>query len=469
MGRRITIEPITRIEGHARVTIELGEDGRVADARVHVTQLRGFEALCVGRLLHELPALTSRICGICPVSHAIASAKAGDVILGAAPPPAARRLRSLLQLAQLVQSHALSFFLLSGPDALPEGGDPARRSLFGLAAEAPALARDGIALRRFGQSVIEQVAGRRVHPAFAVPGGVARPLDEPVRDGIVAALPEALGRARRALDGWWRRLPELAEEAAGGDLETLFLALVGPGGELEHCEGSLRVVSARGDVVADGLDPARYEEFLGEQVEPWTYAKLARWRPLGDPAGVYRVGPLARLDVVSRCGTPLADAELGRFRTLAAGPVLSTFHAHLARLVEIVFALERIGELLADPAILGRDVLASPGEGRSEGVGACEAPRGTLFHHYRVDPDGVVTFVNLVAPTGQNALAMGRAVRRVAERWSTGDRITEALRSRVEAAVRSFDPCLSCAAHAAGARWLAVRLVGPRGEVLDAS
>jgi NAD-reducing hydrogenase large subunit len=467
MGRQLTIEPVTRIEGHARVTIQLGDDGRVADARVQVTQLRGFEALCVGRLLGELPALTSRVCGICPVAHEIASAKAGDAVLGAAPPPAARLLRRVLLLAQLVQSHALSFFLLTGPDVLPEGVDPARRSLFGLAEEEPELARDGVALRRFGQAVIEQVAGRRVHPAFAVPGGVARPLDPAVRDGVLAAIPEAIGRARRALDGWWRRLPALAGDgAAGGEIETLFLALVGAGGELEHADGRIRVVSARGEVVADGLDPARYHELLGEEVEPWTYAKVACWRALGRPAGVYRVGPLARLDVVSRCGTPLADAELARFRTLAPGPNLSTFHAHLARLVEIVFALERMEELLADPAVLGRDVLASPGRARGEGVGAIEAPRGTLFHRYRVDADGVVTFVDLVVPTGQNALAMNLAVRRVAERWLTGERLDEALVRRVEAAVRAFDPCLSCAAHPAGARWVAVRLVGARGELL---
>ncbi len=471
MGRRITIEPITRIEGHAVVTVELADDGRVADARVHVTQLRGFEAFCVGRLLGELPALTARVCGICPVAHAIASAKAADVVLGAVPPPAARKLRSLLLLAQLVQSHALSFFLLSSPDLVLAGErDPARRSFLGVADVAPELVADGVALRRFGQEVIERVASRRIHPACAVPGGVPRPLEPAARDAIRAALPGALERAVRTLDAAWpllARRPDGADDP--GELDTLSLALVGPGGTLDLEGDALRVVSPIGVVVADGVDPARYGEVVAEAAEPWTYARLAWWRALGVPAGIYRVGPLARLDVVSRCGTPLADTALLRFRSLAGDRGRSTLHAHVARLIEIVFALERMGALLAEPGLVDANVLGSPGAGRREGVGACEAPRGTLFHHYRVDGDGRVTFVDLVVPTGQNTLAMNRAVRRIAEGWARGGRDTDALRTEVEAGLRAFDPCLSCATHAAGARWLTLRVVGARGDVLDES
>jgi NAD-reducing hydrogenase large subunit len=469
MARLVTIEPVTRIEGPARVTISLDDDGRVTGAHVHVTAVRGFEAFCVGRLIREMPALTARICGICPVSHALAAAQAGDVILGAPPPTAARRLRALLQLAQLVQSHALSFFLLSAPDLVePGGGDPARRNLFALAEDAPEVVRDGIALRSFGQQVIERVAGQRVHPAFAVPGGVAHPLDPAARDELDRALPAALSTARRTLEGWWERLARHPDAAGpASDLGGLFLALIGADGGLDLTEGALRVVSARGEVLADGVAPARYPELLGEAVEPWTYTKLAFWRPLGKDAGMYRVGPLARLNLARRCGTPLADLALARFRALAAGPVLSPVHAHLARLVEIVWGLEAIGALLSDPAILDREVLSSPGEGRPEGVGACEAPRGTLFHRYRVDAGGVVTFADLVVATGQNALAMNAAVREVAARWLGHGRIDEALLNRVEAVIRAFDPCLSCATHAAGGRTVALRLVGPRGEVLD--
>jgi NAD-reducing hydrogenase large subunit len=485
MGRIVTIDPVTRIEGRARVTIGLDDGGRVTDARVQVTELRGFELLCVGRPLREMPALTSRICGICPVSHSLAAAKAGDVILGAEPPPAARRLRALLQLAQLVQSHALAFFYLSAPDLwFGHDADPARRSFFGLAEGAPELARDGVGLRRFGQETIERVAGRRIHASFTVPGGVARPLGAEARDLVATDLPGALSALERTLAWWKEAEPGHAEEAEScGRFETAFLALLGPGGELDLSEGRLRLVGAGGEVLADGVDPAGFATLLSEQAVGWSYLKPARHSASvrtaqggdagdgdaeeGASSGLYRVGPLARLNAATRCGTPRADRELAAFRSLARGPVLSTFHAHRARLVEMLFALERMGELLADPGILDTDVLAPPGERRAEGVGACEAPRGTLFHRYRVDGDGLVTWAELVVATGQNGLAMDRAVRQVADRYLSGTRITEGLLNRVEAAVRAFDPCLSCSTHALGERRVALRLLGPGGRVLD--
>jgi len=458
---RVVIDPVTRIEGHAQVTIDVDEGGRAVGARVHVTELRGLERLVVGRPLREMPALTARICGICPVSHAHAAALAGDRILGAPPPLAAVRLRALLQLAQLVQSHALSFFHLSAPDfVLGHDAAPERRSLFRLFEAAPELARDGLLLRRFGQEAIERVTGQRVHPAFAVPGGVVRPLEPAAREAILAALPEARAAVERTLAWWKGRLPDLAGEAAScGDFESLFLALVAPDGSLAHDGGRLRLVDANGEALVDGLDPARFAEIVGEVVEPSSYARFPYYRPMGHPLGLYRVGPLARLNVAARCGTPRADRELEAFRALGAGAVRSSFHAHLARLVEILFALERMEELLGDPAILGREVLAPPGEPRAEGVGACEAPRGTLFHHYRVDGDGLVSWARLLVATAQNALAMNRAVLQVAERWFDGREITSGILNRVEAAVRAFDPCLSCATHLHGARRVAVRVV----------
>jgi NAD-reducing hydrogenase large subunit len=469
MVRRIVIDPVTRIEGHARVTIELADDGSVRDARVEVTELRGFEAICAGRTLLEMPALTSRICGICPVSHSLAAARAGDVILGAEPPPAARGIRRLAQLAQVIESHAVSFFVLSAPDfVLGHDADPARRNLLALAEAAPGLARDGALLRRFGQAAVERIAGRRIHGPFAVPGGVASPLAPEARESILAELPAALAAAERTLDWWREDLPRHAEEARWcGTFESLFLALVGSRGELEHVEGRLRMVSARGEVLLDGFDPARYREIVGEAQEPWSYLKLPFYRPQGYPAGLYRVGPLARLNVASRCGTPRADRALREFRALGRGAVLSTFHSHLARLVEMVFALERIGELLQDPEILSPEVRAPPGRMQEEGVGACEAPRGTLFHRYRCTGDGLVSSADLLIATGQNALAMNRAVRQIARRWLAGERITPGLLNRVEAGIRAFDPCISCSTHALGRRQVALRLVGPGGRVLD--
>jgi NAD-reducing hydrogenase large subunit len=466
VGRRIDIA-VGRVEGHARAAIDLDADGRVAGGRVQVAELRGFERIAVGRLLREMPALTARICGICPVSHALAAARAGDLLLGAPPPAAAVVLRALSQMAQVVSSHALSFFHVSGPDLVAAPGEAAPRDLLALARVAPALFRDGLVLRRTAQQAIEALAGRRIHAPFAVPGGVASALDEQVRDRIAASLPPALAAAERTLAWWLEEVPRRAEEAADGAFESLFLALAGPGGEPGWTGGRLRVVTAHGGVLADGIDPQEYGAAIAESAAPWSYARLAHYAPAGPEAGLLRVGPLARLAAATRLGTPRAERAWKAFHALGAGALRSGFHGHLARLVEILHALERMEVLLADPGILGREVLAPPGEPRLEAVGECEAPRGTLLHHYRVDADGFVTFANLLTPTAVNARAMGEAVRRIAERYLDGPRLTERLREKVEAGVRAFDPCFSCASHAVGGRWMRIELRGPGGELLD--
>ncbi len=469
MSQRIVIDPVTRIEGHAKISIVLDDAGEVADARFHVTEFRGFEAFCEGRSFREMPSLTARICGICPVSHLLASAKAGDALLAVEIPEAARKLRALVNLAQHVQSHALSFFHLSAADlALGFDAEPARRNLLGLAEARPELARDGIRLRRFGQEVIEIVAGRRIHPSWAVPGGVARPLAAEGRDRIRAALPEALDVATRTLRWWVRALDDHQEEARTfGSFPSLFLGTVAPDGTLELTDGKLRVVDETGAVLADGVDPARYDELIGEAVEPWSYLKFPYWRALGYPAGAYRVGPLARLNVATRCGTPRADEELAAFRQLGRGAVLSSFHYHYARLIEILHALERIDRLLDDPELLSTDVAAVAMRNRLRGVGSCEAPRGTLFHDNEVKRGGIMSRVNLLIATGQNNLALNRTVAQIARHYLSGRKLAEGLLNRVEAGVRAFDPCLSCSTHAAGRMPLAVELVGPGGEVLD--
>ncbi|BDG05768.1 Ni/Fe hydrogenase subunit alpha [Anaeromyxobacter oryzae] len=470
MSERIVIDPVTRIEGHAKITIQLDDAGEVTGARFHVTEFRGFERFCEGRSFREMPMITSRICGICPVSHLLASAKATDALLAVEIPETARALRRLVNLAQLVQSHALSFFHLSSPDLLL-GADaaPERRNLFALAAERPEIARDGIRLRRFGQDAIEAITGRRIHPTWAVPGGVARPLAPAARERILAGLPEALEIARRTLDGWKRDLERHQEEARVlGNFPTLFMGMVAEDGTLEHTDGKLRVVDETGAIVADQLDPQQYERWIGEAVEPDSYLKAPYFRPRGEADGTYRVGPLARLNVASRCGTPLADAELAEFRQLGRGAVLSSFHAHYARLVEIVHALERMRTLLDAPEILGEDVAAIAMRNRLRGVGACEAPRGTLFHDYEVVPGGLLTRVNLLVATGQNARAMNRAVAQIARHYLSGRKLDEGLLNRVEAGIRAFDPCLSCSTHAAGRMPLSVELLGPDGAALDA-
>jgi NAD-reducing hydrogenase large subunit len=470
MSRTIVIDPVTRIEGHAKITIHLDASGNVADARFHVAEFRGFEKFCEGRLFDEMPTITSRVCGICPVSHLLASAKAGDAILAVEIPEAAVRLRRLVNYAQIVQSHALSFFHLSSPDLLlGYDADPLKRNILGVAAAHPDIARGGIRLRQFGQRIIEILGGKKVHPSWVRPGGVAAPLTSDGRMQILEALPEAMQTTTHTI-GWFKDslAGREAEAQVFGNFPSLFLGMVTPDGQLEHYDGRLRVVDAEGRIVADQLDPARYSEFLGEAVEPWSYVKFAYYKPLGYPAGLYRVGPLARLNVASSCGTPLADREHEAFRQLGTGAVLSSFHYHYARLIEILYSLERIGELLNHPEITSSEVLAKARPNRAEGVGASEAPRGTLFHHYKVDGDGKLKWVDLLIATGQNNLAMNRAIRQIAEHHLKGAaKLSDGILNRIEAGIRAFDPCLSCSTHALGQMPMQLQLVDAGGRILD--
>ncbi len=467
--RRVVIDPVTRIEGHAKVTLYLDDAGEVADARFHVTEFRGFEKFCEGRPFWEMPGITARICGICPVSHLLASAKAGDQILGVAPPPAAEKLRRLMNLAQIVQSHALSFFHLSSPDLLLGFDAPAaRRNLFGVAEAYPELARAGIRLRQFGQEVIAQLGGRRIHPSWAVPGGVRAPLSAEGRDAIRAGLPEQLEAITRTIARFKADEARFADEVASfGTFPSLFLSLVGEDGTWEHYGGALRLVDARGEVVEAAIDPARYAEYIAETAEPWSYLKFPYYRPAGPVDGMYRVGPLARLNVCRRFGTPLADAELAELKTRGEGAVLGSFHYHYARLVEILGCLELIERLLDDPDLLSTTCRASAGVNRLEGVGVSEAPRGTLFHHYEVDENGLLTAVDLLIATGQNNLAMNRTVAQVARRYVRGGRLDDGVLNRVEAGIRAYDPCLSCSTHAIGKMPLVVELVAADGTAID--
>ncbi|MGQ9540479.1 MAG: Ni/Fe hydrogenase subunit alpha [Armatimonadota bacterium] len=469
MAQQITIDPITRIEGHAKITIHLDDQGIVRDARLHITQFRGFEKLCEGRLFSEMPALTARICGICPVSHLIASAKACDALLAVRIPATAEKLRRIFNLAQMVQSHALSFFHLSSPDfLLGMDADPAVRNIAGVIQANPQLARDGIRLRQFGQQIIEWLAGKRIHPSWVVPGGVAQPLSADKREQMLAGIPEALDITQRVLEWFKGFLHRFSEEVQTfANFPSLFLGLVTETGALEHYDGVLRVVDSAGNVIADKIDPNNYQDYIGEAVEPWTYLKFPYYTPIGYPEGIYRVGPLARLNLIDRCGTPRADEAWAEFRALERGAVLSSFHYHYARLVEILYGLERIQQLLNEPGILSSQVQAVAGPNRSEGIGVAEAPRGTLIHHYRIDENGLITWANLIIATGHNNLAMNRGILQAAKHFVKGDRIQEGMLNRVEAVIRCFDPCLSCSTHAVGQMPLLVQLLAPDGQVID--
>lgn len=469
MARQIVIDPVTRIEGHAKITIHLDEAGRVADARFHVAEFRGFEKFCEGRPFAEMPGITARVCGICPVSHLLASAKAGDALLAVTPPPAAVKLRRLINLAQIVQSHALSFFHLSAPDLLLGWeSPPEKRNVFGLAAAEPELARGGIRLRAFGQEVIEKLGGKRVHPAWAVPGGVRHGLMPEERDALRARLPESIVAARAGLDRLRRMMDEQREEVESfGAFPSLYLGLVAPDGTWEHYDGELRLIDADGNVVVGRIEPDQYATHLAERVEPDSYLKSPFYRPWGPDRGMYRVGPLARLNLCARMGTPLADAEHRAFRDRAGGLPDSSFLYHQARLIEILAALERIGHLLDDPDLGSADLRSEAGVNRREAVGVSEAPRGTLLHHYKIDADGKLTYVNLIIATGQNNLAMNRTVAQLARRHLDGVAVTEPLLNRIEAGIRAFDPCLSCSTHALGQMPLHVAILDSAGRVVS--
>lgn len=419
--------------------------------------------------MSEMAGITPRICGICPTSHLLASAKAGDAIMAVGVPPAAEKLRRLMNLGQFIQSHALSFFHLSAPDFLL-GWDtpPDRRNLFGLLATNPDLARAGIRLRQFGQEIIEVLGGKKIHPAWAVPGGVRTPLTAEGRERIRSWLPEAFATTTSALELFKKTLKRHGRETQiFGNFPSLFMALVAPDGSWEHHGGKLRFTDSRGNVISDQLDPQRYYEFIGEAVQKASYLKSPYYKPLGFPDGMYRVGALARLNVCERMGVPQADKELQNFKSMGRGAVTSSFLYHYARLIEILAAVEMIEHCLGDPDLLSDQIRADAGINNLRGVGTSEAPRETLFHDYTVDRHGIIEKVNLLIATGQNNLAMNRTVTQIARHYVRGPEIPEPILNRIEHGIRCYDPCLSCSTHAVGQMPLRIQVIAPGGRVLN--
>ncbi|MCS6770805.1 MAG: Ni/Fe hydrogenase subunit alpha [Kiritimatiellae bacterium] len=469
MARTIVIDPVTRIEGHSKITVYLDDQNQVADAHFHVTQFRGFEKFTEGRPYTEMPAITARICGICPVSHLLAASKACDDLMAVKIPPTAAKLRRLLNYAQITQSHALSFFHLSSPDfLLGFDSDPAQRHIFGVASRYPEIAKDGIWLRKYGQQIIEWLGGKRIHAAWTVPGGVNAPLKPETRDKILEDLPKGIEIVRRTLDFWKNEQQKFKEEIEHfANFPSLFLGLVTPEGNLEHYDGFLRVVDADRKIIADKLEPTAYHRHIGEASLGDSYLKAPYFKPFGFPGGMYRVGPLARLNICDACGTPLADRELQDFRALRpGGAVLSSFYYHHARLIEILFALERIGELCNSADILNTHVRAVANPNKFEGVGVSEAPRGTLFHHYKINEQGLITWANLIVATGNNNLAMNKGITQAARHFVNGSDVREGALNRIEAVIRCYDPCLSCSTHALGQMPIRLTIVSAKGEIL---
>jgi NAD-reducing hydrogenase large subunit len=466
--QKITIEPVTRIEGHAKITINLNETGKVDHAYLHINEFRGFEKFCEGRMVFEMPLITPRICGICPVSHHLASAKAGDAILGVTPPRPASLLRELMHMGQIVQSHGMHFFELGGPDLLLGfDADPAIRNVVGLIQANPALTLKAVALRKWGQEIIRIIGGRRIHPTFAVPGGVNKALCKEDRDLILSGLEESIQTTKAGIE-----IFRTWAEANKSDIDkfavfpTGYMGLVTPENGLELYNGNIRLVDSDGKQL-ECFPVKDYLMYINEHVENWSYLKFPYYKKMGYPAGVYRVGPLGRLNTAEKIDTPFANEEFKRYRAMYGGkPIENTLHYHYARLIETLFAAEKVKVLLDDPDILSTDILNTHHNPQPEGVGVIEAPRGTLIHHYWANENGQITKLNLIVSTGHNNWAMCKAVDSVAKTYITGPDITEGQLNRVEAAVRAHDPCLSCSTHAIGQMPMVVDVMDAEGTLI---
>jgi NAD-reducing hydrogenase large subunit len=468
--KKITIYPVTRIEGHAKITIHLDAKGEVEAARFHVNEFRGFEKFCEGRYFTEMPNITPRICGICPHSHAIASAKAGEAIMGVKITPAAKKLRKLIELGQFVSSHALSFFHLSAPDfLLGFDSDPAQRNVLGLAAKMPDVALKAIRLRKYGQEISERITGKKIHVKGIVAGGMGFPLTEENRKALLAYYPEVIDTSLLALDifkKWVKENKAMVDAYAPNP--TLYMSLVGKDDAFEIYEGALKFVDADGKTVAEGLDPQDFLSFVAEKPIDWSYLKYPYYKPYGEGKGFYRVGPLARLNVVKRMTTPLAQKAFEEYKAFTGNkPVHGALYYHYARLIELIAAVELCKQLLEDPDITSTDILVEAKRNHPQGVGCAEAPRGTLFHHYQVDEGGALTKVNLVIATGQNNPSMDRSVLDVAKQFVKGPDVKEGALNRVEAAIRCYDPCLSCATHALGSMPMQMEILDASGAVVN--
>jgi NAD-reducing hydrogenase large subunit len=476
--RRVAIDPLSRVEGHGKVTLLLDEHNRVHQARLHIVEFRGFEKFIEGRPYWEVPVMVQRLCGICPVSHHLAASKAFDRVVGAMPiTPTAEKIRRLMHYGQVMQSNALHFFHLASPDLLfGFDSEVNRRNIVGVAERHPDIARQGVALRKFGQEVIRATAGKRIHGTGSVPGGVNKHVSAADHAMLRGNVGQMLAYARDAVT--------IAKELHAqnralydqfGAFRSSMMSLVRDDGALELYDGMLRVRDATGQILVDGADDQRYLDLIEEEVRPWTYMKFPYLRRAGPQTGWYRVGPLARIQNCDFIDTPLAEAERRQFVDWGKGePVHATLAYHWARMIEVVHTMEVIAQLLDDPDILSGELMAGDAAraqrnaaGEREGIGVIEAPRGTLIHHYRVADDDLVTMCNLIVSTTHNNQAMNEAVRSVARQYFDGRELTEGLLNRIEVAIRAFDPCLSCATHALGQMPLDVALIGPEGTLID--
>lgn len=467
--RTILISPVTRIEGHAKISIMLDENGLVEDALFHVNEFRGFEKFCEGRMYTEMPTITPRICGICPTSHTLASVKACEKIQGIQPTYTASLLRRLMHIGQNLSSHALSFFHLSSPDILlGYDSDPVKRNIFGIAEKYPDIAIRGIRLRKFGQELSERITGKKIHIMGIVPGGMAYPLTEENRKALLEWIPEAKETVQLAI-GIIKKFHEENEAmvTSFATSPTLYLGTVGPDGEHELYDGKLRFMDADGTILEDQLNPEKYLDYIAERSVDWSYLKYPYYKPYGFDKGFYRVGPLARLNVANKMKTPLAQKEFENFKKMNGGkPVHGAFYFHYTRLIETLTDVEDAEIILNDPEVTSLHIQHHGKWNYAEGIGSSEAPRGTLFHHYKTDETGKLIMVNLLIATGQNNPSMNRSILEVAKQYVNGNKVEEGMLNRVESTIRCYDPCLSCSSHAIGAMPLMVEVFDASGNII---
>ncbi|MEA1888292.1 MAG: Ni/Fe hydrogenase subunit alpha [Pseudomonadota bacterium] len=468
--KRVVIEPLTRVEGHGKVTLLQDENQQIKQARLHIAEFRGFEKFIQGRPYWELPVLVQRLCGICPVSHHLAAAKACDMIVGASElTPAAEKIRRLMHYGQTMQSHALHFFHLCSPDLLFGFDDDVRhRNIVGVIEDNPEIAKQGVMLRKYGQEVIRVTAGKRIHGTGAIPGGINKSLTNDEINYLRRDIYQVTAWAEGAVDLIKRIFFEHYDyHQAFATIDSSMLSLVRSDGAFEIYHGGLRARDPAGNAIFDHIDCRRYGEYIREGVKNWSYMKFPFFSSIGQDDGWYRVGPLARVNNCDFFTTPLAEKEREEFKSIGGGlPVQSTLAYHWARLIELLHCAEAISDLLNDSDLAGKDLL-NKGELQSSGIGVIEAPRGTLFHHYDINDDGIVEKANLIVSTTNNNQAMNESIRKVASQYLDGNQLTEALLNQVEVAIRAYDPCLSCATHAMGKMPLQINLVNENNELVD--
>lgn len=478
MTKKITIEPVTRVEGHGKVTIHMDEKLNVTQTRLHVVEFRGFERFIQGRPYWEAPVLVQRLCGICPVSHHLAAAKAMDVIVGAGTghglTPVGEKMRRLMHYGQIFQSHALHFFHLVSPDLLfGYDSDPAMRNVIGVAMKHPDIAMQGVMMRKFGQEIIAATAGKKIHGTGAIPGGINKKLTIEERDKFLKGsdplnIDKMIAWAQGALDlfkGYHKEHKDFVDNFAV--FPSNHLSLVRKDGALDLYHGVLRAVDANGARILIDVDYQDYLKYIGEEVRSWSYMKFPFLKQLGKEKGWYTVGPLARLNTCDFIPSPLAQKEFEIYKAYTNGkPNHMSLHMHWARLIELLHSAEALKDLLLDKDLQG-DTLVTKGKRQPEGVGLIEAPRGTLFHHYAVNEHDQITMANLIVSTTNNNEPINRAVNHVAHKMMTGRKeITEGMKNAVEVAIRAYDPCLSCATHALGKMPLEIKLVDENNNVI---